>query len=84
MPFLTDLTTDDVVTLKNEDTDSVVRLRVSKKSGAKVRLSIDAGKEIRIKKIVPMRNRRKNSGKNNKHGGGNRAGNMPAALEESK
>ena len=50
MPFLTDLTTDDVVTLKSEDTESVVRLRVAKKSGGKVRLSIDAGKEIRITK----------------------------------
>ena len=54
MPFLTDLTTDDVVTLKSEDTDSVVRLRVAKKSGGKVRLSIDAGKKIRItKKQLP-------------------------------
>ena len=54
MPFLTDLTTDDVVTLESEDTDSVVRLRVAKKSGGKVRLSIDAGKKIRItKKQLP-------------------------------
>ena len=50
MPFLTDLTTDDIVTLKCEDTESVVKLRVAKKSGGKVRLSIDAGKEIRITK----------------------------------
>ena len=56
MPFLTDLTTDDVVTLKSEGTESVVRLRVAKKSGGKVRLSIDAGKEIRIiKKQQPKK-----------------------------
>jgi len=56
MPFLTDLTTDDVVTLKCEDTQSVVRLRVAKKSGGKVRLSIDAGKQFRIiKKQQPSK-----------------------------
>ena len=55
MPFLTDLTTEDLLTLKHEDTDSVVRLRVAKKSGGKVRLSIDAGKEIRISKKTTTR-----------------------------
>lgn len=52
MPFLTDLTADDIVTLKCEDTESVVKIRVSKKSGGKVRLSIEAGKQIRIAKKV--------------------------------
>ena len=62
MPFLTDLTTDDIVTLKCEDTDSVVKIRVCKRSGGKIRMSIDAGKEIRIKKC-PSNRRKQSAGK---------------------
>ncbi len=49
MPFLTDLAPDDRIELTTEC--SVIKLKFIKRTGAKVRLSIDAGQEVLIKKI---------------------------------
>ena len=48
MPFLTDLSAEDTVILQYDDSKAMVKLRITKKTGNKVRLSIDAGKEVRI------------------------------------
>ena len=50
MPFLTDLSAEDTVILQYDDSKTRVKLRITKKAGNKVRLSIDAGKEVRITK----------------------------------
>jgi sRNA-binding carbon storage regulator CsrA len=50
MPFLTDLSAEDTVILQYDDSKTQVKLRITKKTGNKVRLSIDAGKEVRITK----------------------------------
>ena len=50
MPFLTDLSAEDTVILQYDDSKAMVKLRITKKTGNKVRLSIDAGKEVRITK----------------------------------
>ena len=50
MPFLTDLSSEDTVILQYDDSKTLVKLRITKKTGNKVRLSIDAGKEVRITK----------------------------------
>ena len=50
MPFLTDLSAEDTVILQYDDSKAMVKLRITKKTGNKVRLSIDADKEIRITK----------------------------------
>jgi hypothetical protein len=50
MPFLTDLSAEDTVILQYGDSKTMVKLRITKKTGNKVRLSIDAGKEVRITK----------------------------------
>jgi sRNA-binding carbon storage regulator CsrA len=50
MPFLTDLSAEDTVILQYDDSNAMVKLRITKKTGNKVRLSIDAGKEVRITK----------------------------------
>lgn len=49
MPFLTDLRPHDVVELKTEC--STIKLKFIKRTGAKVRISIDAGEEVVISKI---------------------------------
>ena len=49
MAFLTDLTHNDQVELETGET--VIRLKVIKRTGQKVRLSIDAGREVKIRKI---------------------------------
>jgi sRNA-binding carbon storage regulator CsrA len=49
MAFLTDLTPDDSVEL--EAGEHKIRLKVIKRTGQKVRLSIDAGREVKILKI---------------------------------
>ncbi len=49
MSFLTDLSPQDRIELKLGDL--LVKLKVIKRTGSKVRLSISAGKEINIKKI---------------------------------
>ena len=50
MPFLTDLSAEDTVILQYDDSKAMVKLRITKKTGNKVRLSIDADKEVRITK----------------------------------
>ena len=50
MPFLTDLSAEDTVILQYDDSKAMVKLRITKKTGNKVRLSIDADKDIRITK----------------------------------
>lgn len=49
MPFLTDLWDDDVIELITDN--STIRIQFVKRTGLKVRLSIDAGQEVKIKKI---------------------------------
>jgi len=49
MSFLTDLSPYDRIELKMGD--SVIKIKVVKRTGNKVRLSIKAGKEIGIRKI---------------------------------
>jgi sRNA-binding carbon storage regulator CsrA len=55
MPFLTDLSAEDTVILQYDDSKAMVKLRITKKTGNKVRLSIDAGKEVRITKTGEKR-----------------------------
>jgi sRNA-binding carbon storage regulator CsrA len=55
MPFLTDLSAEDTVILQYDDSKTMVKLRITKKTGNKVRLSIDAGKEVRITKTGQKR-----------------------------
>ena len=55
MPFLTDLSAEDTVILQYDDSKAMVKLRITKKTGNKVRLSIDAGKEVRITKTEQKR-----------------------------
>lgn len=49
MSFLTDLAPDDRIELRVGE--SLIKLKVIKRTGMKVRLSISAGKEVDIKKI---------------------------------
>jgi sRNA-binding carbon storage regulator CsrA len=49
MSFLTDLAPDDRIELRIGE--SLIKLKVIKRTGMKVRLSISAGKEVDIKKI---------------------------------
>ena len=49
MSFLTDLAPDDRIELKVGE--SLIRLKVIKRTGIKVRLSISASKEVDIKKL---------------------------------
>ena len=49
MSFLTDLAPYDRIELKVGE--SLIRLKVIKRTGIKVRLSISAGKEVHIKKL---------------------------------
>ena len=49
MAFLTDLSPDDRIELETDE--SKIRLKVIKRTGQKVRLSIDAGREVNIRKI---------------------------------
>ena len=48
MSFLTDVTATDIIVLECDQT--TVKLRITKRTGNKVRLSIDAGEEVRITK----------------------------------
>lgn len=64
MAFLTDLTDDDVITLECDHENCslsklIIELRITKKTGGnKVRLSIDADKDVRINKIRQKKRRK--------------------------
>jgi sRNA-binding carbon storage regulator CsrA len=61
MPFLTDLGPDDRIELKTSG--SIINLKVIKRTGSKVRLSIDAGREVLIKKIDVRKDEKAKSGR---------------------
>ena len=50
MSFLTDLTPDDTVKLHCEQTGECILVRFKKKSGNKIRLAVDASRDIKISK----------------------------------
>ena len=54
MSFLTDLSHDDCIELRVKE--SAIFIKVIKRSGFKVRISIDAGRKVSIKKIDGIKN----------------------------
>ena len=59
MAFLTDLSPDDRIELETDESN--IRLKVIKRTGQKVRLSINAGREVNIRKIDNSKKEKSNT-----------------------